>query len=287
MVLAVSGTVRLVIVTGSSMEPRLSSGDVAVTLAAATYRVGDVVAYRDPTIGTVLHRLNARDGERFVASGDANDWIDGYQPTGADIGGRVILVVPGLGSVMRLVREPPITAFLAILGVLALTLRVGRDVVWITGAALLAGLCFAVAARGGFTGANAVPPTGAGMATAPITADLLKPTLCAGISLQALVIGGGVVAGTSANELILGGPGNDTLSGEPSVTGVSAGNDCIVGGSGVDTIHGDSTLAVLVGGNDVLIGGPGNDGLTGGVGTDVCHAGGGVDTYSGCEGIVP
>ncbi len=55
-------------------------------------------------------------------------------------------------------------------------------------------------------------------------------------------------------EAVIGGSGNDTLTGSSSAEEFwgGAGNDCISGGDGNDTIHGDS-------GDDWLIGGDGND----------------------------
>jgi Ca2+-binding RTX toxin-like protein len=93
--------------------------------------------------------------------------------------------------------------------------------------------------------ANAIPTSGAGEFSRSITANDLKPPQCSGIHLTNLIVATGMISGTSGNDLILGGPGADTISGE-------GGNDCIVGGGGNDTLFGDS-------GTDVCIGGSGND----------------------------
>lgn len=76
----------------------------------------------------------------------------------------------------------------------------------------------------------------------PIGANDLKPPQCAALTLTNLVIGTG---GTNSADLVLGGPGLDTLNG-------NAGDDCLLGGGGIDTIAGGP-------GTDVCIGGPGLD----------------------------
>jgi Ca2+-binding RTX toxin-like protein len=90
-----------------------------------------------------------------------------------------------------------------------------------------------------------VPATKAGRTQLAVTPDALKPAACSGITLTALVIGNGVVNGTDASELILGGTGIDVMDGQK-------GSDCILGGGGADTIRGSQDT-------DVCIGGPGVD----------------------------
>jgi Ca2+-binding RTX toxin-like protein len=80
------------------------------------------------------------------------------------------------------------------------------------------------------------------------------PAECAGMNVTKLVVRGASnpVSGTSGPDLILGGPGADTLNG-------GNGNDCIVGGDNIDSFNG-------------------------GAGTDVCIGGGGLELlFLGCE----
>lgn len=65
----------------------------------------------------------------------------------------------------------------------------------------------------------------------------------------------GIFAGTTLDDYINGGAGNDTFTG-------GDGNDFLVGGAGNDSLTGDA-------GNDSFIGGGGNDIITGGTGNDV------------------
>lgn len=84
----------------------------------------------------------------------------------------------------------------------------------------------------------------------------------------------GITAGPPVT--VLGGPGNDTLSG-------GFGEDVILGGPGRDTLDGFNGNDTLDGGggNDVINGGPGNDTLTGGGGADTIDGGDGDDTIVG------
>jgi Ca2+-binding RTX toxin-like protein len=105
---------------------------------------------------------------------------------------------------------------------------------------------------------------------------------------------GQTINGTSGNDSLAGGAGNDVIS-----TGGSSGEDYIDGGKGDDTIVGSgSTDDRLLGGlgndklyssdssGDLLIGGGGNDEAWGGGGNDlyVFEVGGGNDTFHGGSG---
>lgn len=121
--------------------------------------------------------------------------------------------------------------------------------------------------------------------------------------------GNDTISGDSANNMLDGGPGNNTLSvaGAPSAVSVNLtthvskhwGTDQIlhfqnvVGSPNSDTITGNSLANVLngAGGNDTilgmagpdfLIGGPGNDHLNGGTGNDRCNGGPGHNVLTSC-----
>ncbi|HEY4097883.1 MAG TPA: signal peptidase I [Baekduia sp.] len=98
---------------GISMEPRFHTGDLALVRPAADYRVGDVVAYRSTVLhSVVLHRIIARDGDRYVFKGDNNDFIDPVHPAGAELIGRLWVRVPRGGMVLGWLHTPPIAALL-------------------------------------------------------------------------------------------------------------------------------------------------------------------------------
>ncbi|SHE74630.1 Hemolysin-type calcium-binding repeat-containing protein [Lampropedia hyalina DSM 16112] len=80
------------------------------------------------------------------------------------------------------------------------------------------------------------------------------------------------IDGSSGDDVIVSGNGNDILRGNAGNDSLSsgAGNDILYGGTGNDVLNGGSGADLLFGGagNDVLIGGEGFDVLSGGSGAD-------------------
>jgi signal peptidase len=107
------GSTSYAVIVGSSMEPKLHRGDLAIVRRADTYGPGDAVLYESRELGAkVLHRITAVEGERFVLKGDNNDFLDGEHPLESQIVGELWLTVPRVGSVTGWVREPPHAALL-------------------------------------------------------------------------------------------------------------------------------------------------------------------------------
>jgi Ca2+-binding RTX toxin-like protein len=110
----------------------------------------------------------------------------------------------------------------------------------------VASVCALVLSVGAaLTATNTVASSRLGENRRGVTANDLKPPECAALNLTTVVAGTGNVNGTGANDLIVGGPGDDKLKGK-------GGNDCMLGGGGDDDIAGN-------GGGDICIGGPGVD----------------------------
>jgi signal peptidase I len=107
------GYVRYAYIWGNSMEPSLHMRDVAIVRAQDRYEVGDAVAYRNPDLGLVLHRIIARDGDRFILQGDNNSFTDAYRPNTAEIAGKLWLTIPSGGRAADFLRSPTGTALLA------------------------------------------------------------------------------------------------------------------------------------------------------------------------------
>jgi signal peptidase I len=99
------GPTTLLIVSGHSMEPRLHSGDLVVTLRQRTYRRGDVIAYHIPKRNAgagalVIHRIvggSAKDG--YITRGDNRNYRDPWRPKRSDIAGEMKLRAPRLGLI--------------------------------------------------------------------------------------------------------------------------------------------------------------------------------------------
>jgi signal peptidase I len=107
------GRTTYVATHGISMEPRFHTGDLALVRPAADYRIGQVVAYRSTVLrSVVLHRIIARDGDRYVFKGDNNDFVDPIHPRRTELIGRLWLRVPRGGTVLAWLRTPAIAAVL-------------------------------------------------------------------------------------------------------------------------------------------------------------------------------
>jgi signal peptidase I len=122
------GPTSYAVLSGTSMEPRLERGDLVLTRAKPSYRVGDVVLYEDHETGArVLHRIIAERNGHFVTKGDNNDFIDPVHPAPDEVVGQFWFSVPGAGSVVAWLKRPVNLAILLTLLVL-LSLGGGREV---------------------------------------------------------------------------------------------------------------------------------------------------------------
>jgi signal peptidase I len=110
----IGGPFSYAIVTGDSMSPVLATDDIVLLRRTGNYGVGDIVAFRHPQIGTVLHRIVAYDGERFTTQGDNRPTADSYRSTPSDVIGRRWGVIPQGGRVVREIQRPRNAALLAI-----------------------------------------------------------------------------------------------------------------------------------------------------------------------------
>jgi signal peptidase I len=253
------GATRYAVVEGASMEPGLSRGDLVVVRAEGEPTVGDVVLYRDATMGVrVLHRVTDIEGGRLVLRGDANDFVDDTRPRPSEVVGTYWFSVPRAGAVVLWLAEPLHAALLAfVLTLVALAgggaRETGRErggepgvnVSASTRAATLTILpltCFLGVAFGAST---IVPASNAGRELDSITVNELKPAACSAVTLGGIRTGTGVISDGGASNLVLGSAAVDTMRG-------NGGNDCLVGGGAIDSLRGD-------GGTDVCIGGPGLD----------------------------
>jgi len=57
-------------------------------------------------VADVIHRIISVDQDHYILQGDNNSWIDGYQPTDAEIVGKLWLYLPKLGAVINWIRTP-------------------------------------------------------------------------------------------------------------------------------------------------------------------------------------
>jgi signal peptidase I len=110
--LALGGGATYLSTFGNSMEPGFQAGDLAILRTADRYAVGDVVAYRSPSLDTVvMHRVVSADVAGFVTQGDNNDWLDQDNPSQDEILGRLFLRIPRGGIALDAITSPGAIVF--------------------------------------------------------------------------------------------------------------------------------------------------------------------------------
>lgn len=106
------GPVSYVKVSGTSMAPRLHTGDLVVMRSHPGYRRGEVIAYRIPAgeFGAghvVVHRIVGGDGTRgFVTRGDNRTVADPWHPRTGDVLGSEWFPLARAGVVLDFLRAP-------------------------------------------------------------------------------------------------------------------------------------------------------------------------------------
>lgn len=125
---------RLDVVRTASMEPEVPVHALAVTrpASATNVRVGDVIAFRDPTDPrqTILHRVAAivtvpgKQGPHFRTRGDNNGDVDPWLVPADAVQRRLVVAVPRLGSIVLALSSGPARA--ALVGVPVLLVVLGE-----------------------------------------------------------------------------------------------------------------------------------------------------------------
>lgn len=116
---ALGGPATYVVVSGTSMEPTLHTGDLVVLRAHDSYGVGDLVTYPVPEGAPgagdlVIHRIVGGSAEGgFTTQGDNRRQADDWHPTAEQVRGREWFTVPGAGTVLTRFTDPPLLAALA------------------------------------------------------------------------------------------------------------------------------------------------------------------------------
>lgn len=235
------GPVQPVYVTSDSMEPALSTGDLAVVVDIGEPSVGDVILFRQPDGERITHRVvGVEDGE-YITQGDANPSTD--QAAGAPpvpprrVGGALLTVagvpvaVPAIGGAAAWLGRNPAAVVGVLAGLVAFSLLgseeavdrrhrdTSRDVSYLGGTAAATAGLFALVAVGILTFGGATTPVefvGGGEEAARtygITANALPGTTHATtVSGEIAATGGG---GADASEVTV----SPTLAPDPVVRG--------------------------------------------------------------------
>jgi signal peptidase len=116
---ALGGPVSYVVVSGTSMQPTLHTGDLVVVRHRDTYAKGQVIAYAVPdgipgAGKLVIHRITGGDARHgFTTQGDNRAEADDWHPRDQHVKGALWIHVPGAGRWIATVREPAVFASLA------------------------------------------------------------------------------------------------------------------------------------------------------------------------------
>jgi signal peptidase I len=116
------GSTSYVVTHGISMEPRFHTGDLAIVRSQSSYHVGEIVAYHNKMLHTVvLHRIVGREGGRYVFKGDNNNFIDPERPRASQLIGALWIHIAGGGKRLQSLKSPLRAGLLIALGMLLLT----------------------------------------------------------------------------------------------------------------------------------------------------------------------
>ncbi len=128
-----AGYASAVVLSGSmegEREDSLSVNDMIIIHRQEDYEVGDVVTYSVGLRTPTTHRITEKDGETFVTQGDANNAADPPIDK-SDIRGKVILILPGIGTLIQKLQTPLGLFMLLLVGVVLLE---GQTILsWISG----------------------------------------------------------------------------------------------------------------------------------------------------------
>lgn len=116
---ALGGPLSFILVSGTSMEPTMHTGDLVITMKQNEYAEGDIVAFAVPEgeLGAgnlVIHRVIGGSGAQgYVLQGDNRDQVDPWRPTDEAVVGKRLLLVPQAWRVIELLRTPLFIALFA------------------------------------------------------------------------------------------------------------------------------------------------------------------------------
>lgn len=118
---SVHGQVTYATTSGTSMAPAFMTGDLVLLRRSGPVGVGDIAGYRSGSTGkVVVHRVIAETDGRLTFKGDNNWWVDSYQPTQAEVVGKLWIHVEGGGK--HIAAIDPKWVYGALTGVVGMTL---------------------------------------------------------------------------------------------------------------------------------------------------------------------
>ncbi len=97
------GGIRALVVQSGSMEPKIMTKSVVITVPSSFYGENDVITFKQSGRENVLvtHRIEntvtTPNGNEFVTKGDANEEADGETVPAGDVIGKVVFTIPFIG----------------------------------------------------------------------------------------------------------------------------------------------------------------------------------------------
>ena len=67
---------RMYAVKSGSMEPKIKIGDYIIVKSSSSYKLGDIVTYRNKDDEYITHRIISIDDNTIITQGDANNTYD-------------------------------------------------------------------------------------------------------------------------------------------------------------------------------------------------------------------
>ena len=113
-----------VVLTGS-MEPTIHANDVILVAEQPTYAENEIAVYQSGSILVVHRILDITDG-MVTTKGDANNAPDVPVELSA-VKGKVVGVIPGVGSIVRILKTPTATAIMLVGAVLLLEVSFRKE----------------------------------------------------------------------------------------------------------------------------------------------------------------
>lgn len=98
------GFTSAVVLTGS-MHGTIEPNDMIITKSQKSYQVGDIVMY-DGGSSTVTHRIIEVTKEGYLTKGDANNTDDQIPIPEEKVIGKVVCIIPKIGSVISFFSTP-------------------------------------------------------------------------------------------------------------------------------------------------------------------------------------
>ena len=113
-----------VVLTGS-MEPTIHVNDVILVAEQPTYAENEIAVYQSGSILVVHRILDITDG-MVTTKGDANNAPDAPVELSA-VKGKVVGVIPGVGSIVKILKTPTATVVMLVGAVLLLEASFRKD----------------------------------------------------------------------------------------------------------------------------------------------------------------